>query len=217
MVECVEIESHLNCIFDHASRFFQKGGKVGFPCLHLYTNEEVFGPNDDSSEALTNAQLNRLKGKDLMVANACVSAGLSLRIQPYLLSEVSGDCGGDWPLKRYPKELDPSDNEFRDLELEMLYNLASDRNIERHPNTKGKCRFVDEEADLWILYHNDGAKHDIGEKKYAGDGYFGNEASDIHFYVKACLLIDVPHWSESRGITETDTPQAKRQKVEQQL
>lgn len=35
------------------SRFFQKGGKVGFPCLHLYTNEEVFGPNDDSSEALT--------------------------------------------------------------------------------------------------------------------------------------------------------------------
>jgi hypothetical protein len=76
---------------------------------------------------------------------------------------------------------------------------------------------VDKEADLWILYHNDGAKHDICEKKYAGDGYFGNEASDIHFYVKACLLIDVPHWSESRGITETDTPQAKRQKVEQQL
>jgi hypothetical protein len=111
------------------SRFFQKGGKIGFPCLHLYTNEEVFGPNDDSSEALTNAQLNKLKGKDLMVANACVSAGLSLRLQPYLLSEVSENCGGDWPLKRYPKELDPSDNEFRDLELEMLHKLASDRNI----------------------------------------------------------------------------------------
>lgn len=201
-------------------RFFPEGGKVGLPCLHLYTNEEVFGPNDDSSKALTKAQLNRLKGQDLMVANACASAGLSLRLQPYLLNENSGGCGGDWPLKKYPKELDPSDNPSdNEFELEMLYMRASDRNIERHPNTKGKSRYVNKEADLWILYHDDGAKHDLGEKQYAGDGYFGNEASQIHFYVKACLLIDVPQWSESRGITETDTkyPQTKKQKIEQQL
>ncbi len=196
-------------------RFLPEGGKVGLPCFHLYTNEDVFGPGDDSSIALTAAQLNKLKGKDLMVANACASADLSLRLQPYLLNENSDGCGGDWPLKKYPEELDSSDNEF---ELKMLYYLASDRNIERHPNTQGKCRHVNKEADLWILYHDDGAKHDLGEKKYSGDGYFGNEASQIYFYVKACLLIDVPQWSESRGISETETdtnyPQTKKQKFD---
>ena len=76
------------------NRFFPDGGKIGFPCHHLYTNTEVFPGQKDSSEPLSYKQINKLKGRDLMIANAAVDAGLSIYLQPYLIHDYSRDgCG----------------------------------------------------------------------------------------------------------------------------
>lgn len=76
----------MNCFLEglRDSRFLPDGGNVGFPCLHLYTNTEVFPGNKDCSQALTAKQMAKLKGRDLMVANAATSAGLSVKLIPYL-------------------------------------------------------------------------------------------------------------------------------------
>ena len=91
----------------------------------------------------------------------------------------------------------------------------SDRCIKRHFKTQ-EPRDVDEEANLWILDHDDGARIDAGRTDYSADGYFGNEASEVHFYVKACLIIDVSPYTESRGMTDDQQlPQKKKQKTKE--
>ena len=65
-----------------------------------------------------------------------------------------------------------------------------------------------------MIDHDDGARIDAGVTDYSADGYFGNEASEVHFYVKACLIIDVPPYTESRGIVEDQKhPPNKKQKT----
>ena len=70
------------------NRFFPDGGKIGFPCHHLYTNTEVFPGQKDSSEPLSYKQINKLKGRDLMIANAAVDAGLSIFTSSRILSMI---------------------------------------------------------------------------------------------------------------------------------
>ena len=57
----------------------------------------------------------------------------------------------------------------------------------------------DDIADLWVLDFDEAATIDAGSTEWNAEGYFGNEASDIDFYVKAALIIDVPEYSETRG------------------
>lgn len=54
------------------------------------------------------------------------------------------------------------------------------------------------------------AKTKAGDTEWNCEGYFGNEASDICFYVKACLSIEVPSHNDSRGVPVQNVQQKKR-------
>ena len=184
------------------NRFFPDGGKVGFPCHHLYTNTEVFPGQKDSTQALTSKQMNKLKGRDFMIANAAENAGLSVYLQPYLIHDYSRDGGGDYTLKKFPKK-------------KRCPRYMSNDTIESHFDTEEQQEDPTSAADLWIEDYDLAAKKGAGETEWSADGYFGNEASGIDFYVKACLIIEVPHYSESRGIP-VQLPKKKKRKTNHQ-
>ncbi|KAK1743777.1 hypothetical protein QTG54_005374 [Skeletonema marinoi] len=78
--------------------------KEGCACIHQYTNQHVFPGNKDSSQPLDAGQIRKLKAKDLLIASAAVSAGLSVRLVPHLGHCYSCDGEGDFPLKKFPKK-----------------------------------------------------------------------------------------------------------------
>lgn len=96
----------------------------------------MFPGQNDSSNVLTSAEIGKLKGRDMMVANACKSAGLPMRLQPYLLHDDSRGCGGDWPLAKFPEEED----------IECMCRM-SDRSIKLHFRTQDPKQ-VEEDADM---------------------------------------------------------------------
>lgn len=176
--------------------FFAGGGSIGFPCLHLYTNTEVFPGKKDSSEDLAPKQIAKLKGRDQLIANAAASLGLVVRLVPYLSHNYSNEDGyGDYALAKFPgKKRCPA--------------RMSDDKIETHFKTKGREDPIST-ADLWVLDFESAASTKVGDTEWNADGYFGNEASDIAFYVQACLIIGVPEYSASRGVPVV-APKKKR-------
>lgn len=79
------------------------GGKIGSPCLHLYTNKEVFPGESDLDQPLTYTQIAKLKGRDLMIASVAVAFGLSVRLVPYLGHDSQGDSQ-DLRLSKFPND-----------------------------------------------------------------------------------------------------------------
>jgi len=179
-------------------RFLADGGTIGFPCLHLYQNTEVFPGQKNSSMPLTSKQISSLKGRDLFVANAAASAGIDVRLVPFLAHEYSMDGGGDWPLSKFPKK-------------KKCPRRMDDETIMSHFDAEDPVDPTGS-ADLWILEYRDKsiASTDAGSTEWNADGYFGNEASYIDFYVKAALIIDVPEYSAARGVPVVQPPKTKR-------
>jgi hypothetical protein len=87
----------------HDELFLTQGGKLGYPCLHLYTNTQVFPDGKTSEDPLTPEQISKLKGRDLMVANAADSFGLELFLVPFLSHSCQGDSG-DFLLNNFPQK-----------------------------------------------------------------------------------------------------------------
>mmetsp|Transcript_5491 Transcript_5491/g.11966 ORF Transcript_5491/g.11966 Transcript_5491/m.11966 type:complete len:805 (-) Transcript_5491:127-2541(-) len=182
-------------------RFLAHDGKIGFPCLHLYTNTEVFPGKADSTQALTPTQIGKLKGRDLMIANAAAAAGLPVRLLPYLGHDYSGDGDGDYPLAKFPNK-------------KKCPRRMCDDKIKTFFKTDDSDRGSPESsADLWILDFDAAKKAKAGQTEWNADGYFGNEASWISFYVKACLIIEVPEYSASRGVPVQVSPPKKKRKT----
>lgn len=72
--------------------FMPDDGTLGFPCQHLYTNQQVFLKNGaDSSMPLAAKAINKLKGRDSIVAQVASNLGLSIRLVPYLGHDYSQD------------------------------------------------------------------------------------------------------------------------------
>ena len=184
-------------------RFLTSGGKIGFPCLHLYTNTEVFPGKKDSSQALTPAQIAKLKGRDILIANAATAAGLAVRLVPYLGHDYSLDGEGDYPLHKFPNKKRPP-RRMDDDKIQSFFKTD-------------EPAYPDSAADLWILDFNSAAQSKAGETEWNADGYFGNEASWISFYVKACLIIEVPPHSASRGVPVQPLPPKKKRKTAPRL
>ena len=135
-----------------------------------------------------------------MIASAAENAGLSVRLQPYLLHDYSNENGGDYALRKFPKK-------------KRCPSRMSDDTIVSHFDTEEQ-EDPDSAADLWILDFDSAAKTNAGSTEWNAEGYFGNEASGINFYVKACLIIDIPDYSESRGIP-IQQPSKKKRKTKQ--
>lgn len=71
--------------------------------MHMYTNQEAFPGHKDSSNALTPKQINKLKGRDLMLASAAASFGVDVFLVPYLSHDCQGDMS-DLRLSKFPKK-----------------------------------------------------------------------------------------------------------------
>lgn len=67
---------------------------------------------------------------------------------------------------------------------------------------------------MWVLDFDEAAAIGAGRTEWNAEGYFGNEASDISFYVKAALIMDIPEYSETRG--DRVEPKKKAKKAERQ-
>jgi len=186
-------------------RFLSNGGKIGCACLHQYTNQQVFPGNKDSLQALDAGQIRKLKGNDLLIANAAVSAGLSVRLVPHLGHDYSCDGEGDFPLKKFPNK------------KKCPKRMSDDSIVDFFDATQGAGQ-LQNEVDIWILDMNVAASTSAGCTEWNAEGYSGNEASDIAFYVNACLIIEIPSYSGSRGVSrpapiEVDAqPKAKAKK-----
>ncbi len=203
-------------------RFLSDGGKIGCACIHQYTNQQVFPDNKTSSQPLDARQIRNLKGNDLLIASAAASAGLNVRLVPQLGHEYSCDCEGDFSLSRFPKK-------------KKCPKRMSDDTISDFFGTTQSGGQLQNEVDIWIVDMDLAASTDAGDTEWSADGYFGNEgqylfgnwssftvtcltsksdlkyfplfpeASDISFYVNACFVIEVPNYSESRGVSNVTT------------
>lgn len=183
-----------------SENFLSAGGTVGFPCQHLYTNQQLFSQKGSSSDTpLTTKAINNLKGRDHMVAQVAASLGLSVRLVPYLGHDYSQDGMGDYKLSKFPKK-------------KRAPRRMSDETIERFFDTV-ETKQNDEIADLWVLDFDEAASSKAGSTEWNAEGYFGNEASGIDFYVKAALIVDVTEFSETRGdrvVTEKASKKRKK-------
>ena len=176
--------------------FLKSGGKIGYPCMHLYTNKEVFPSGKDSSDPLSTEQISKLKGRDLIVANAAASCSLDVHIVPYLSHDLQCDVA-PYKLSKFPKKKKcpryMSEEDVGDY-FDGTHDHRDNMDEKNHPYSH---------ADLWMLEYGDEeqAKLDVGScDNYNYEGYYGNEASYTSFYVEAALHIEVPDSSDREGM-----------------
>ena len=186
--------------------FLENGGKIGYPCLHLYTNTQVFPGGKTSDDPLTDKQIRKLKGRDLIVANAAAMFGLDVYLVPYLSHAEQGDLC-DLRLQKFPKKKRcpkyMSEDDVKDF-------------FDGERNSENEMELPTDHADVWMLDYGDveQPKAKVGSTdNYNYEGYFGNEASYTTFYVKSALFIEVPWHSEDRGAMTTSPTEAKKRKT----
>eukprot|EP00927_Polykrikos_kofoidii_P064642 TRINITY_DN6006_c0_g5_i1.p1 TRINITY_DN6006_c0_g5~~TRINITY_DN6006_c0_g5_i1.p1 ORF type:complete len:967 (-),score=151.84 TRINITY_DN6006_c0_g5_i1:248-3034(-) len=165
--------------------FLPDGGYLAFPCFHLYTNSLVFPKKGDvASVALEPRQIANLKGKDAIIGkavqhsklNSHVGGGIDLFLQPYLTHEFSREYdNGDFVLEKFPAG-------------KKVPRRMSDDDIERH--FKATVDDDSSEHDIWVLSEEHCHKDEcVGTTEWNAEGYFGNEASTIDFYVRTVLRL----------------------------
>lgn len=167
--------------------FIPNGGKLGMPCLHLYTL-----PTDEKALSGVKHLRDQLKGRDRLVADALERAGLAPRVVPY----VYETCGGDsWRLHREANARERqmfTQNRLKGsilekklpIEFHAYYGQADDVTWLGRPPWIGDDREPQNgrpEPEVELL----------GETEYSTTDYFGNEASYVAFYAAAALLIDI--------------------------
>lgn len=171
-------------------KFLKKGGRLGFPCFHLYTNSEVFPGDASAHTCLDQNQLAKLKGRDAVIARAAAAAGLRISLVPFLGHDYSAEEGGEYKLARFP-------------EKKRVPRRMSNDTIESHFKTESMVESYEDEA-LWVFDVSSGAKRQAGETEWNSEGYFGNEASDISFYVHAALYVQIPSFQLRQELVVKD-------------
>eukprot|EP00116_Pleurobrachia_bachei_P000938 sb/3461200/ len=179
-------------IIDESSRWERERGEtrfeerpifLAFPCFHLYTNSQVFTKKNESAKLpLTSAQVAMLKGKDAILGKAVLSASeetggaIKIYLQPILGHDYTDDAGGSYLMPKFPTP------KFK------VPRRMSDDTIESKFKTTGCFEDI---WPIWVVDEELGHKPDkIGGCEWNHEGYFGNEASDIDFYVKSFLRVE---------------------------
>ena len=167
---------------------------LAFPCFHLYTNEQVFPSYIDSAEnPLTEAQVAKLKGKDSILGKAVLSASektggcVEIYLQPMVDHEFASECGGPYLTSQFPDCCisERMDDDAIDKEFDPIGN------------------FDEEFQPIWVIDQKLGHEPDsIGETCYSPDGYYGNEASQLEFYVKSLLRVEFAPYTERKKMIE---------------
>lgn len=168
--------------------FMRDGGKLGFPCFHLYTNGEVFPGDADARSVLTEQQVARLKGRDAVIGRSAVAACLAVSLVPFLGHDYTGDDErGEYKLARFPNS-------------QRMPRRMSDDTIEYHFKTEEERENDEIDDVVWVLDAHNGVCRDAGETEWNADGYFGNEASGISFYIRAALYAHIPPFADRQQL-----------------
>jgi hypothetical protein len=150
---------------------FKRDVRIGFPCDHLYTTSEVFPDqsdyDDDESDdeesdgdgismlvrnQIDPAIVEKLKGRDAMVARAATKAGFRVYLMPFINSRnpmgPDSEDEGDY----YTRKFGFDDYEYVDEERPVEYFF--------HPPAEGlRPHHV---ANIWVKGHRDGRRERIG-------------------------------------------------------
>eukprot|EP00930_Biecheleria_cincta_P058230 TRINITY_DN44089_c0_g1_i1.p1 TRINITY_DN44089_c0_g1~~TRINITY_DN44089_c0_g1_i1.p1 ORF type:complete len:659 (+),score=131.70 TRINITY_DN44089_c0_g1_i1:63-2039(+) len=167
--------------------FMSRGRTLGFPCFHLYTNREVFPSGSTAQVPLTDHAIQKLKGRDAVVARAVSACGLKVSLVPFLGHDYSDDGHGFYQLAKFPAS-------------KRVPRRMSDDSIERHFNS---VEHLESMRDLWVCWVfdiNKAARMQAGDTEWNAEGYFGNEASGISFYVHAALFAKVPSYEGRQNV-----------------
>eukprot|EP00931_Biecheleriopsis_adriatica_P115509 TRINITY_DN91297_c0_g1_i1.p1 TRINITY_DN91297_c0_g1~~TRINITY_DN91297_c0_g1_i1.p1 ORF type:complete len:355 (+),score=56.19 TRINITY_DN91297_c0_g1_i1:589-1653(+) len=167
--------------------FMSKGGTLGFPCFHLYTNGEVFPSGSIAQAPLTDRAIQKLKGRDAVVARAVSACGLKLSLVPFLGHDYSDDGHGFYQLAKFPAS-------------KRVPRRMSDDSTERHFKSVEHLESMRDLGVCWVFDINKAARMQAGDTEWNAEGYFGNEASGISFYVQAALFAKVPSYEARQQV-----------------
>ena len=188
---------------DH--RFMPKGGTLGVPCLHLYTETPAI---TRPTASLAASSLAHLKGRDRLFAQAAQGSGLTVRCRPYLYDT---GCELSWRLGRMPTAAEAKIFRQRRLGAYKLEKtLPIEHAVEGWPPSEDvtwilrppwvhRSAYADDDDDGRNDHDDlDAATELLGQLEYSATDYFGNEGGDAAFYVAATLLVDIPPASKRR-------------------
>lgn len=196
------------------ARFLPQGGIVAYPCCHLYHQDARF---QAKQTPLDHRSTNMLKGRDQLAAATALQAGLDVRFAPYLFEDCVDET---WQLERFPTAKEKSrmkrQMDLSDLESALPIRGASSEKagdfgvtwLEPPPSAGGGAALSDSNAENRAGLPAAGRLHSC---EYCEWGYFGNEASDVDFYVYAALHIHIPKLGEGPRTAST-RPSARKMK-----
>jgi len=177
------------------AKFMPQGGIVGYPCCHLYHQDARF---QVKQTPLDRKAANMLKGRDQLVAAAALQAGLNLNLTPYLFENCVDET---WQLDRFPTQKETSrmkrQMDLSDLESALpIHGESSEKGedfgvtwLEPPPSSRGGGVLHDSNSGSSSELP---AAERLHSCEYCEWGYFGNEASDVDFYIYAALHIQIP-------------------------
>ena len=180
--------------------FFPNGGTIGYPCCHLYHQDARF---QIKQKPLEQEAVNMLKGRDHLVATAALHAGLNVDFSPYLFETCIDET---WQMDRFP-----TGKETRKLKRRMaLSDLESALPITGESSEKAGSFDITWLEEPPTSHSEMQSKGDTNQElpvaerlhscEYCEWGYFGNEASDVDFYIYAALHIKVPSFNARQNL-----------------
>lgn len=184
--------------------FMAKGGTLAFPCAHLYHQN---ARSQKNARALTGRTISALKGRDHEVARAAIAAGLEVTLYPYLVETCTDET---WQLEHFPTASEEAklDDRMDPWKLEEALAIkanaqdASDFDVtwvDPPPHFNSPPTMYAQETygdpaqavdpDLPALKH-------FHYCQFSVTGYFGNEGSDVDFYIYCALHVAIPPFGE---------------------
>ncbi len=191
--------------------FLPEGGIFGYHCGHLYHQDARF---QVQQKPLDQRSANMLKGRDQLVAAAALQAGLGVTFAPYLYENCVDET---WQLGRFPtsKEKEKLTDQMDLSDLESALPIVGQSNekvgdfgvtwLEARPSSSNVVKVTGHEGDA--EFPTAGRLHSC---EYCEWGYFGNEASDVDFYIYAALHIHIPAFG--KGLRAEIPPAASRRR-----
>ena len=198
------------------ARFLPQGGIVGYPCCHLYHQDARF---QVKQTPLDQRSANMLKGRDQLLAATALQAGLDVSFAPYLFETCVDET---WQLERFPTRKETSrmkrQMDLSDLESALPIHGESSEKVgdfgvtwlEPPPSSGSGGVLRDAKAESSPDLPAAGRLHSC---EYCEWGYFGNEASDVDFYIYAALHVQIPKLGEGPRANVQPLPRATKKKA----
>jgi hypothetical protein len=180
-------------------KLLPKGGLLGFPCFHMYSQDQRF---QTRSTTLARKSALALKGRDHRIAEVALKLGLTVTLRPYLIETCADQT---WELEHFPTKsnLAGLSDRMEETDLEDTLPIASEAVnsddlgivwVVPPPGFNSPPFFYGRDEDGRERPENPDlpAVEYIHGCEYSSTGYFGNEAGDVDFYVYAALLVAIP-------------------------